>query len=156
MFRRAQQYTVEACPTDTSFNIQVSDRLVNWRNPEYLEKQHIWQDAVNDKLGGAIFATRMGVRVPRILYCSTHPQDLMEWDEVAAGATKGFVVKAAHAYSSRGVYVLENGFGGVNKFGRRIMARHKITGSLVEITTHAHVLVEELVKGPNNRILPPP
>ena len=112
-----------------------------------------WQYGVNDKLGSYLYALEMGVRSPAILWCGTKIEELTEWSrsppaDLPAG---GFVVKRQPGGDGVGVYVLESGFGGVERLSGDKMSAEKLLSALKSTVGKKgpvkSVHVEEIVEG---------
>lgn len=93
-----------------------------------------WQQraTLNDKWLFYLFARHHGFNVPKIHFCSTGgAKDLEQWDPSPSINQQGFVVKIKEGQNSKGVYLLESGFGGREVLrNRRKMTRKQIIGAL--------------------------
>lgn len=132
------------CPSDEDFNGLVQQRRTAWKtNDKYRDQNDIWQNSVNDKLGGHLFARRMGVRVPDIYFCTGDGPDELQKFSPPKG---GFVVKDLHGFSSMGVYVLEAGFGSKNRLNNKQTSLRRVTKSLRRMNAR-NIYVEEMING---------
>lgn len=97
----------QMCPDDEDFNMWIRKRTMRWHRPGYLKEKGIWQADIGDKVGGYLFARMMGVRAPRIDFCTGDgPEALSEY---VPPKGKGFVVKDLRGHSSKNVFVMEHG-----------------------------------------------
>lgn len=87
----------------------------------------------------------MGVRVPRIEFCTGQGPDALA-SYVPPSKDQGFVIKNLHGHSSNSVYVMETGFGGVNRLGKRNWTLEDIQNDLRKMGTK-DIYVEELIDG---------
>ena len=134
--------SVQMCPDDEDFNMWIRARAVRWHKPTYLAEHKIWQPAVGDKIGGYLFARKMGVRVPHIEFCSGDgPVALTEY---MPPKDRGFVVKNIFGHSSRNVYVMKSGFGGANLITQQNMSLDDVQYDLKRSNV-TDIYVEELV-----------
>lgn len=140
----------QLCPNDEDFNHWIRTRNVRWRKPSYLEEHNIWQSAIGDKLGGNLFAQKMGVKVPRILFCTGDGSDALA--HYAPPKGRGFVVKDLHGHSAKNVFVMESGYGGINRINQRKMSLEDIQRKLSKDNT-TDIYVEELIE--SGRETPP-
>jgi hypothetical protein len=135
--------SAQMCPDDEDFSKWIRARASRWHKPSYLEEHKIWQTAVGDKIGGYLFARKMGVRVPHIDFCSGDgPAALAEY---LPSNDRGFVVKNLFGHSSKNVYVMENGFGGINRINQQVMSLDDIQEDLKR-SNATDVYVEELIE----------
>jgi len=133
----------QMCEDDEDFNYWIRVRTQRWQKPKYLEEHGIWQAAIGDKLGGYLFARKMGVRVPHIDFCTGNgPELLSQYDPPK---DKGFVVKNLYGHSSQNVYVMESGFGGINRINDKKMSLKDIQGKLKRANA-TDIYVEELIE----------
>jgi hypothetical protein len=119
-----------------------------------------WQQSgrfLNDKWGFYVFCKANGFRVPEIYMCSTDgPKTLKDWREPAG---LGFVVKIKDGYKSRGVYLMESGFGGREQISGHNMTREMVMEKMQKVENRnqpvGNLHAEELLKGPTAGIAPP-
>jgi hypothetical protein len=109
----------------------------------------IWQQTVlEDKWGFYVFCKANGIRVPQIYMCSTDgPESLKDWREPAG---LGFVVKIKDGYGSKGVYLMESGFGGREQISGESMTREMVMEKMQKVENRnqrvGNLHAEELVK----------
>jgi hypothetical protein len=120
---------------------------------------HPWQQSgfLNDKWGFYVFCKANGFRVPEIYMCSTEgPETLKDWREPAG---LGFVVKIKDGMKSRGVYLMESGFGGREQISGHNMTREMVMQKMQKVETRnqpvGNLHAEELLKGPTTGVAPP-
>lgn len=133
----------QMCPNDEDFNYWVRVRATRWQKREYREEHNIWQDAVGDKLGGYLFARKMGIRAPRIDFCTGNGPQALE--EYKPSPNNGFVVKNLYGHSSKNVYVMETGFGGINRITQKKMTLQDIQRHLKHVNA-TDIYIEELIQ----------
>jgi hypothetical protein len=134
----------QMCPDDEDINNWIRKRWFRWTETSFTEDHNVWQTAINDKLGGYLFARQMGVRVPRIEFCTGSGVQALADYRPPKG--HGFVVKNLHGYSSNSVYVMETGFGGINRLGKKKWTLSQIQNDLEKLET-SDIYVEELIEG---------
>jgi hypothetical protein len=127
--------------------------FVKQRPKTKAEAGHVlWQQTfLEDKWGFYVFCKANGIRVPEIYMCSTDgPESLKDWIEPAG---LGFVVKIKDGSGSKGVYLMESGFGGREQISGRNLTREMIIQKLRKVYIVANrdrkvknVHAEELVK----------
>lgn len=133
----------QMCPNDQDFNYWIRTRHYRWNHGSYLKDNKIWQAAISDKLGGYLFAQKMGVKAPRIDFCTGDgPDTLANYDPPK---NQGFVMKDLHGHSAHNVYVMESGFGGINRINQNTMTREDIQLDLRKSNV-TDIYVEELIE----------
>jgi len=133
--------STQHCPDEEDFNMWIRARNSRWGKPSYLAEQKIWQMSIGDKIGGYLFARKMGVKVPRILFCTgAGPEGLANY----VPKDRGFVVKDVYGHSSNNVYVMESGFGGKNRINQHIMSLEDIQNDFREANA-TDIYVEEVI-----------
>lgn len=141
--------SVQMCPSDEDFTWWIRARNYRWSQPGYLEEHNIWQDAIGDKLGGYLFARKMGVKVPHIHFCTGDgPEALAHFAPPLDG---GFVVKNLYGHSSKNVYVMDNGFGGKNRINQKIVSLEDMQDELKKENI-TDIYVEELIESGRSAI----
>lgn len=96
---------------------------------------------INDKLGGYMYATKLGVRTPQILFCGVAkdlPRDI-------ASLGKKYVVKPLNGWSARGVKVV---YDGVN-----VLKGKKVSYDILvkEYGPEEETVVEEIVESADSK-----
>jgi len=114
-----------------------------------VEFKKSWQSGVNDKLGSHLYALEKGVRSPAILWCGTEIMELTKWSKSPPAG--GFVVKRQPGGDGVGAYVLESGFGGVERLSGNSMTAEELLSDLERTVKKKgpvkSVHVEEIVEG---------
>jgi len=119
----------------TAYQNFVDKRRLRWINQ--VESGHLNSiNLINEKLGGYLYATKLGVRTPRILFCGVAkdlPRDMTSFGQK-------YVVKPLVGHSARGVKVVRDG---VN-----LLEHDKVSyGSLIkEYGPDKETIVEEIIE----------
>lgn len=118
----------------------VSKRNLRWKKLREDGGEINFIQMINDKLGGYLYATKMGVRTPRILFCGIVkglPRDIQ------LGFGDRYVVKILKGYNAQGVKVVIDG---VN-----ILKDEKVTYDTLasEYELDDAIIVEEFVESAN-------
>lgn len=138
--------TQQFCKRDEDFLSWIKTRSYRWFElPSYKEEMGIWQHNIgSDKLGTYLFAKMQSVKVPQILYCSGDGPDALS-NYSAPPNNNGFVVKDIHGHSSKNVFVLENGFGSMNRITQKQTTLGDIRKSFKRAKTR-DIIIEELIE----------
>ena len=107
-----------------------------------------WFSNLDDKLVAYIFAASAGFNPPKVYFCTTSPSGLLDF---TPSAGQGIVVRAANLHSNMGIFVLPEGFGGVELLQSKTMTKSQIIAEL-EAEGATSVLVEEFVPGPSGNL----
>lgn len=89
---------------------------------------------INHKLGGYLYATKLGIRTPQILFCGL-AKDLPT--KVASFGNK-YVVKPLRGYAAQGVKVINNGVD--------VLSGEKVSNVTLVENPDQEIIVEELVE----------
>lgn len=57
------------CGKDTEFNALVQRRQRRWKDGQYIVRRGLWQAAIDDKILGFVFARKLGIVTPDVLFC---------------------------------------------------------------------------------------
>jgi hypothetical protein len=130
----------------TMYKKIVEERILRWHDEDH---KYNFLQMINCKLGGYIYATKLGVRTPRVLFCGIAkdiPTNLNLFGDK-------YVIKPLRGYSSRGVKVVKDG----------VDVLHKKPANFETLTKNydgdeEETMVEELVESvdPNYDGLTPP
>mmetsp|Transcript_2371 Transcript_2371/g.5501 ORF Transcript_2371/g.5501 Transcript_2371/m.5501 type:complete len:335 (-) Transcript_2371:138-1142(-) len=130
--------------------------LVKARRDEYTSKpasdlitQGKWYPFLDDKLYGKMFSTGANVPTPDLYYCSSDVNDILNWNPPSG--VEGFAIKAVGSHSSRGVYILADGFGGVELLNKVKMERTDVIAALTAIGAKKYI-IEQYVGGENDAL----
>lgn len=135
------KYSYQACLKGENYLQWLKTRNKRWHNHTYVERHGIWQNSVNDKLGGYLFARKMGVRVPHLMFCTGDgPDALRRFSPPKNGA---YVVKDLQGYSSRGAFVLRKG---INMLNQKRTGMRDVRSQLKKLKATS-IIVEELIDG---------
>ena len=118
----------------------------------YLIKHHIWQYLLNDKLASYLFGKMMNIKVPQIYACGSDVTHVVnQLDNEDLGIKQGFVIKNSSSMNSKGVYVYEHGFHGIESIRGIEVSKEIITNQL----NQSSIFVEEYVRPqiPGQRII---
>ena len=130
----------ESCPLDESFGTLVGLRNQHaTQDPDLVESLGFWFHYLNDKAAGYKLTVSEGFRAPQV-YCCSHGtlQDCLPL------TPSGFVVRSASHHSTNGVFVLPNGFGGVELLRGVTMTLSDVETALGQLQP-TKILVEEFV-----------
>lgn len=149
----ADNRSPDFCSPDVSFPTLISTRtsIVGTSRVE-LEEDSWWFHHLDDKVAGYIYAAARGLNPPKIYFCSFDIQNGL--DEfateiaVSSGAdfSDGFVVRATHLHSSKGIYALPHGFGGIELIRGINMSLADIKTDLVTIGG-TKLVIEQYISG---------
>lgn len=109
---------------------------------------------MDDKVAGYVFSAAGGFNPPKMELCSSAQDVFSALDGFAAtpkATSKGFVIRATHLHSNKGVYVLPEGLGGVEMIRGMNMSLADIKTDLLEENA-TKVVIEEYVPGPNGHL----
>jgi hypothetical protein len=124
----------------------VDKRILRWRNNQ--RKDNFLQ-MINDKLGGYMFASKHGVRTPRVLFCGKAKDISKSMDSFG----NKYVIKPLKGHSAQGVKVVRDGLD--------IMANETVSyGTLMKeyLLSEIEMMVEELIESANPKydgLIPP-
>jgi hypothetical protein len=146
----------ESCPEDLSFPRLIANRTEFIKNNEaQLDEEGWWFHRLEDKLAGYAFAASSQYNAPQVLFCSSSnvPDSLDDFalESIAGPTAGGFVIRATHLHSNAGIYVLPNGFGGMEKIRGTQMSLSAVKNDL-EINGATTILVEEYVSGQDDEL----
>lgn len=115
-----------------------------------------WFHFLNDKLAGHVFSARGGYNPPKIIFCSIDEgfgtqTGIDTFVPTQAENETGFVVRATTVHSSKGVYVLPDGFGGIELLRNITMTREDIRTNLMMVGADT-IVIEEFVGGEDGRL----
>jgi hypothetical protein len=127
-------------------------RFINSRIRKRKTGDFPWQQSsLNDKWGFYVFCKANGIRVPEIYMCSSEgPTILIDWKEPS---DRGFVIKIKDGKASKGVYLLESGFGGREQLSGRNMTRRSLMDELQKNDSQ-NFHAEEILEGPTTGAVP--
>jgi hypothetical protein len=139
----------EVCPKKHTEHTR--DRMKNWEDEAYVRSSGLWQMAVNDKLAQARFTRSLDVRSPKALFCdAVGDPSMLKFFTPPPGM--GFVVKDLDGSSAKGVYVLPDGWGGVELLSGNRMGADDVVLALQAVSkaetvkeVGVRILVEEYV-----------
>jgi hypothetical protein len=107
-----------------------------------------WIQNLDDKIASYIYSATSGLNPPKILDCTF---DVHGGLDEFAKRSGGFVIRATDMHSTKGIYALPTGFGGIEMIRGMSM-------SLMDIKTDldnegaTKLILEEYVAGPNDRL----
>jgi len=133
------------CAENASFLDFVSARRDLYSDPAGREKMlgdDLWYHLLDDKMAAKAFMDDAGIQTPRVYLCSDNLDDILTFSTVA----NGFVVKAGDLHSSRGVFVLPDGFGGAELLNGIKMSAEDVKGAL-EVLGAKKFIIEQFIPG---------
>ena len=139
----------EYCPADESFPdlIRTRNDIAN-QDSQMIENQNFWFHYFNDKAAQYAFTTSQGYNAPRVYCCVDDINDLMSTCFGGANPPTSFVVRASGHHSGSGIFVLPNGFGGVELLSGMTKSFATISAEILALTpTPDKILVEEFIAG---------
>ena len=123
----------------------VNKRFVHW---SYQRKDN-FLEMINDKLGGYLFASKHGVRTPRVLFCGMAKDISKSIDSFG----NKYVIKPLRGHSAQGVKIVRDGID--------IMKNNTISHAALMKTYYGsekEMMVEELIESANPKydgLIPP-
>jgi hypothetical protein len=154
----------DICPDDQMHLRRVTGRLNRWgtknnKEGSYIDQTGIWQGVVNDKIGQTFFAHHIiqanpekkdFLAFPRVYACDNGgPEFLADWEPSSAASKTGYVVKDLDGFSSHGVYVLPDGFGGKELLSGDVLSRKDVIEKLKKWKA-TRILIEEYIPKPED------
>jgi hypothetical protein len=135
-----------------SFTKSIRKRLNNWKSEGYTRDSGLWQRVVNDKLAQTKYSQSLDVRTPQVLFCDA-VGDPSRLKFFLPPKGMGFVVKDLDGSSSKGVYVLVDGWGGVELLSGNRMGADDVIAALQLVSKASkgkkevgvRILVEEYI-----------
>ena len=129
------------------------EKIVVGRNEQWRKEQQKYNflKSINDKLGGYMYATKHGVRTPRILFCGK-AKDIPRSTNLFGN---NYVIKPLKRHSAQGVRVIRNGLD-IMKMKNERVSYDMLTKAYDEDETE--ILVEELIGSANPKydgLIPP-
>lgn len=109
-----------------------------------------WFPFLDDKLAGHVFARGGGYNPPKIYSCS--PDGIDAFTPTQAASETGYVVRATTFHSSKGVYVLPDGFGGIELLRNITMTREDIRTNLIMDRATGSIVIEEFIGGDDGKL----
>jgi hypothetical protein len=135
-----------------SYTKSIRKRLDNWKSEGYTRDSGLWQRVVNDKLAQTKYSQSLDVRTPKVLFCDAvgDPSRLKFFSPPEG---MGFVVKDLDGSSAKGVYVLVDGWGGVELLSGNRMGADDVIAALQLVSKASkgkkevgvRILVEEYI-----------
>jgi len=116
-----------------------------------VREQGYWYDMLEDKLGSKLFAEEEKFATPDFRYCSANIQRGLE--EFIPPTVGGFVIKALGFHSNKGVFVLPEGFGGIELLSNKRMSKTDVQIALIK-SGATKILVEDFIAGDTPTSLP--
>lgn len=146
--------TPDRCPAHLNHLHRNKRRLQQWHSQSYEDKTGVWQSVLNDKIGQTFFVHHINqanpekkqlLTFPRVYGCNDRgPQFLTDWEPPSVALKTGYVVKDMGGYSSHGVYVLPDGFGGKELLSGRILSRAAVIKGLTKWKA-TKIIIEEYI-----------
>jgi len=146
----------DKCDQGERFNEKIMERKKYWVETLHGEggKWGVpWSFWVNDKLGGGIFAKAMGVKVPRVVFCSGEGAQGLKNFKVGKNKDKAIVVKNKDGFSTLGTYIFPDGVNREELLRKKKMSMNDVIEDLEVLKPNAKtVYAEEMVRGPDHAI----
>jgi len=146
----------DKCDQGERFNEKIMERKKYWVETLHGEggKWGVpWSFWVNDKLGGGIFAKAMGVKVPRVVFCSGEGAQGLKNFKVGKNKDKAIVVKNKDGFSTLGTYIFPDGVNREELLRKKKMSMNDVIEDLDVLKPKAKtVYAEEMVRGPDHAI----
>ena len=143
------------CPLSESFPMLVQNRhkRIELDFSGVVLKDRYWYPLLEkNKIASHIFSADQNYPTPKLLYCGTVDGLLSNINMFPANS--GIVIKATDLHSNKGVFVLPDGFGGMELLTQQSkMSLEQIKSSLRQLQTN-NVIVEQFITGGNNNQLP--
>ena len=133
------------CPLDKSFSFLIQQRTSSvLADPAAASNAGYFFQDLEDKIKGYLFSANVAkVRTPKIYHCSS---DIPSGIDDFTPTTEGFVIRATSLHSSHGIYVLPNGFDGIELLRRVTMTLDDVKTSLA-ILEAKKIIIEEYIEG---------
>lgn len=142
------------CALDESFPLLIQKRTTAiLTEPTEAEKEGHFFQYLDNKIKGYIFSANVAkVRAPQIFFCTSDLVNGLDLFEPPSGVT-GFVIRATDLHSSRGIFVLPNGFGGMELLSGMTMSLADVKTALSGLRS-TKVIIEEYIEGQETGELP--
>lgn len=101
---------------------------------------------MDDKIASYVYSAASGLNPPNILDCAF---DIMAGLDEFAARSGGFVIRATDLHSTKGIYVLPEGFNGVELIRGMNMTLMDVKTDL-DLLGATKLILEEYVAGPND------
>ena len=127
----------------------VMERRNRWYRSKELPKKYNFLQMINTKLGGYMYATKLGVSTPRVLFCGK-AKDIPQ--KMGSFGTK-YVIKPLKGFASKGVKVVKDG---VNIL-RNERVSYEILSEMYD-GNEEQMMVEEVIESSNpvyDGLIPP-
>ena len=141
----------EHCPADESL-----PQLIRARNDfatydaSLIESQLYWFHYLDDRAAQYALTTSMGFNAPTLYCCVDDVNDLIGTCFGGPAAPTSYVIRASGYHSGRGVYVLPDGFGGIELLSGLTKSAATIVAELGGLNPQpSKILVEEFIPGTN-------
>eukprot|EP00541_Cyclophora_tenuis_P011193 CAMPEP_0116572634 /NCGR_PEP_ID=MMETSP0397-20121206/18292_1 /TAXON_ID=216820 /ORGANISM="Cyclophora tenuis, Strain ECT3854" /LENGTH=390 /DNA_ID=CAMNT_0004100999 /DNA_START=99 /DNA_END=1268 /DNA_ORIENTATION=+ len=146
----------EFCPADNSF-----PDLIRTRNDiaqddiALIESQNFWFHYLEDKAAQYAFTTDQGFNAPKLLCCVDDVNDLISTCFSGPSPPTSFVIRASGHHSGSGIYVMPNGFSGVELLSGVVKSSATVEAEIDDLTpAPTKILVEEFISGDTATSLP--
>eukprot|EP00961_Rhodomonas_salina_P274234 3705136-Rhodomonas_salina.1 len=142
----------DLCPLESKHGRRVKMCLSQWKDPDYRANTGMWQDVVNNKIGQIFFVHHLanafpdaGLTYPMVYACGEYEKQLLnDFKPAVSQSASGYVVKDLDGFSALGVYVLPQGFGGIELLSGKNMSREDVIKKLEKFEPK-RVSIEEYI-----------
>lgn len=124
----------------------LKERRARWRKDDH---KYNFLQMIDDKLGGYIYATKLGIRTPRVLFCGK-AKDISQNMHLLGNK---YVIKPLKGHSSRGVKVVKDGV--------ELLTKERVSYDILAKQYNGdekETIVEELIESANPKydgLIPP-
>lgn len=144
----------EYCGPENSFPTLISNRYSYVQaNKAALAAEGWWFPNLDDKLAGYVYSALGGFNPPKIYFVSLNVMSGLDefaatttTDPATTTTTNGFVIRATHLHSNRGVYALPDGFGGMELIRGFNMTLEDIKVDLADVGA-TKIIIEQFIPG---------
>ena len=141
----------EFCPPDESFPDLIRTRNdISTDDAALIESQDFWFHYLNDKAAQYAFTASQGFNAPKLLCCVDDVNDLYSTCFGGASPPPSFVIRASGHHSGKGIFVLPEGFDGVELLSGIVKSSATIVAEIDDLLPAPDkILVEEFIPGDN-------